>query len=117
VPHISEILLGVETTEEDIDRVRSVGTAGNRIVPANPDRIQLVLVNPSGTDITVDTRPTVSVGEGFVVPKSNGTLTFTMTEDGKLPAREFHGIVPAGSVDLVAIGEEVEGQVEDMGAA
>jgi len=114
MPHVTELLLGVETVEEQIDRLQSVTSTGDRIAPANPDRIQLVIVNPSGTDVTVDTRPSVSAGEGFVVPKSNGTLTFSMTEDGTLTTREFHAITPTGSVDVVTIGEEVDGQPDVM---
>jgi len=117
VPHISELLLGIETVEEQIDRVQSVEATSTRIAPANPDRIQLVIINPSGTDVTVDTQPSVSTGEAFIVPKSNGSITFSMTEDGTLPTREFHAIVPSGSVDVVTIGEEVDGQPEVMEGA
>lgn len=112
---VSEMLLGVETQEERIDRLQTVTTAGNRIVKNNPDRIQLVIVNPSSVDVTVDTRPTVSTGEGLVVPKSNGTLTFDATTDGSLPSREFHGITPTGTVELVTFGEEVVGQLPQEG--
>jgi hypothetical protein len=114
VPHVSELLLGIETVEEQIDRLQSVSSTGDRIAPANPDRIQLVIINPSSTDVTVDTRPTVEPGQGFVVPKSNGTVTFSMTEDGTLTTREFHAITPSGTVDVVTIGEEVDGQPEVM---
>jgi hypothetical protein len=114
VPHISELLLGIETVEEQIDRLQSVASTSTRLVPANPDRTQLVIINPSSTDVTVDTQPSVSVDEGFVVPKANGSLSVSMTEDGTLPTREFHAIVPSGSVDVVTIGEEVDGQPEVM---
>jgi hypothetical protein len=117
VPHISELLLGIETVEEQIDRLQSVGATSTRIAPANPDRTQLVIINPSSTDVTVDTQPSVSVDEGFVVPKANGSVTFSMTEDGTLTTREFHAIVPSGSVDVVTIGEEVDGQPEVMEGA
>jgi hypothetical protein len=40
-----------------------------------------------------------------------------MTEDGTLPTREFHAIVPSGSVDVVTIGEEVDGQPDVMEGA
>jgi len=110
MPHVSELLLGIETVEEQIDRLQSVGSTSTRLVPANPDRIQLVIINPSGTDVTVDTRPSVEAGQGFVVPKSNGTVTFSMTEDGTLTTREFHAVTETGTVDVVTIGEEVDGQ-------
>jgi len=115
MPHVTELLLGVETVEEQIDRKQTVGTTEKRIAPANPDRIQLVIINPSTTDVTVDTRPSVSIDEGFVVPKANGSVTFSMTEDGTLTTREFHAIAPTGSVDLDTIGEEVDGQPDIMG--
>jgi hypothetical protein len=108
---VSEKLLGFRTEEESIDRTQTVTTTGDRIVKNNPDRIQLVFINPSSTDVTVDTRPQVTTGEGFVVPSKNGTLTFDGTTDGSLPTREFHGIVPTGTVDLITIGEEVIGQL------
>jgi hypothetical protein len=114
VPHVSELLLGIETVEEQIDRLQSVSATGDRIAPANPDRIQLVIINPSGTDVTVDTRPSVEASQGFVVPKSNGTVTFSMTEDGTLTTREFHAVTPSGTVDVVTIGEEVDGQPDVM---
>jgi len=114
MPHVTELLLGVETVEEQIDRTQSVTSTSTRIAPANPDRIQLVIINPSSTDVTVDTQPSVSTDEGFVVPKSNGSIAVTMTEDGTLTTREFHAIVPSGSVDVVTIGEEVDGQPEVM---
>jgi hypothetical protein len=117
VPHISELLLGIETVEEQIDRLQSVGSTSTRLVPANPDRTQLVIINPSSTDVTVDTQPSVSTGEAFIVPKANGSITFSMTEDGTLTTREFHAIVPSGSVDVVTIGEEVDGQPEVMEGA
>lgn len=115
MPHVTELLLGVETVEEQIDRKQSVGPTGDRIAPSNPDRIQLVVINPSSTDVTVDTRPSVSPGNGFVVPRENGTLTVTMTEDGTLPTREFHAITVSGTVDIVTIGEEVDGQPGILG--
>jgi len=114
VPHITELLLGVETVEEQIDRVQTVTSTGDRIAPANPDRIQLVIVNPSTTDVTVDTRPSVSTGNGLVVPKANGSITVNMVEDGTLPTREFHAVTPTGSVDVVTFGEEVDGQPKVM---
>jgi len=117
MPRVSELLLGVETVEEQIDRKQSVGPTGDRIAPANPDRIQLVVVNPSTTDVTLDTRPDVTPGEGFVVPRENGTVTVTMTEDGTLPTREFHAVTVSGTVDVVTIGEEVAGQPDVMGDA
>lgn len=91
---VSERLLGFRTEEESIDRVQTVTTDGDRLVKANPDRIQLVLINPSGTDVTVDTRPTVEAGEGFVVPKSNGSLIIDAQDDGALAGREFSGSPP-----------------------
>jgi hypothetical protein len=117
VPHVSELLLGIETVEEQTDRTQLVGATSTRIAPANPDRIQLVIINPSSTDVTVDTQPSVSIGEAFIVPKANGSITFSMTEDGTLPTREFHAIVPSGSVDVVTIGEEVDGQPDVMEGA
>jgi len=39
-----------------------------------------------------------------------------MVEDGTLTTREFHGITPSGSVDVITFGEELDGQVSDMGA-
>jgi len=117
MPHVSELLLGVETVEEQIDRTQTVTTDSGRILKANPDRIQIVLINPSGTDITVDTRPGVSAGEGFVIPKSNGTITVSAVEDGGLVSQEFHAVIPSGSVELVTIASEVDGQLPDGGVA
>jgi len=37
-----------------------------------------------------------------------------MTEDGTLTTREFHAVTETGTVDVVTIGEEVDGQPEVM---
>jgi len=47
MPHVTELLLGVETVEEQIDRKQTVSSTGDRIAPANPDRTHLIIVNPS----------------------------------------------------------------------
>jgi len=104
---LSDALLGVTTEREAVSRTTSVGTAAQKILDANPNRLQAVFINPTSTEIWIDTSADVTVGDGFPVPVSNGSIVFNITEDGDLPPAEWWAIAGSGGTTLVHKGEVV----------
>lgn len=117
--HLSEEIFGTTTEREGLSSTVTVDTSPTKVAPANPNRVQLTLINPSGTAVWVDTSGEVSTNDGFLVPSSNGSLTFNITEDGSLPQDEFNAIVGSGTVSLVRRSEVSRGPVRgaDEGGA
>jgi len=112
---LTQFLLGFETDREAIDSPITVGTSTERVIDQNPNRLFLTFINPSPNDVFLDTTSDVAVNEGFIVPESNGSLTFEVATDGDVTTSEFHGVADGGTADVIVKGEQVSGQIPEVG--
>lgn len=111
---LTQFLLGFETDRESIDSPITVGTSSDRLIDQNPNRLFLTFINPSPNDVFIDTSSNVAVNEGFIIPDSNGSLTFEVTTDGDIATSEFHAIADGGTADVIVKGEQVAGQIPEV---
>ena len=77
-----------------------VGTSATRIVGSNPDRVFLLLVNNSTSDLYVrpGSNPTTTLG--IFLAASGGSVEVDVRDDGVLPASEWWGISASGTGTL-----------------
>jgi len=78
-----------------IERTASVGTTPTKVVNNNPDRLELIISNPSANNVYIGLTPEVSLTRGIFVPTDGGNVTFLAIEDGELVGREWWGIASA----------------------
>jgi hypothetical protein len=114
VTELTQFLLGVETDRESTDSPVTVGPTSDRLIDQNPNRLFLTLINPSPNDVFIDTTSDVAVDEGFLIPDSNGSITFEIATDGDITTSEFHAIADGGTSDVIVKGEQVTGQIPEV---
>jgi len=90
---VVERLVGVETKARDW--VADVSTTPTRILPNNPDRLEVVVVNSSANNAYLGLTSEVAVGEGLVVPNGNGSVVLTARDDGEMVGREWWAVSDA----------------------
>lgn len=103
--HLSEAILGVSTKRERLDRTIQLATTPNVVAPANPNRVRLDLINPTAIDVWVLDDADVATSQGFILPNSNGVLSFQRRVDGDLVGAEFSAIAESGTPTIFRRGE------------
>jgi len=79
------------------DSAPAVGTSATKIVNNNPDRLELIISNPTANIVYIALNSGVALARGILVPPDGGSVTFTAREDGDLVGREWWGIASATS--------------------
>lgn len=110
---LTEAILGFETDRESIPRTVAVGTTAERILDQNPNRIQIVFLNPTTNDLFIDTSAEVTLGDGFSVPAGNGSVVFNVDQDGDVPTSEWYAVADTAGTEVVTRGEEVRGEIPE----
>jgi hypothetical protein len=112
---LTQAVLGFETDREQIDRIQTVGTTPTRILDQNPNRLQIVFVNPTSNDVFIDTSAEVALGDGFSIPAGNGSIVFNIDQDGDVPTSEWYAVADTAGTDIVTRGEELRGEIPEPG--
>jgi len=75
----------------------SVKTTPTKIVNNNPDRLELIISNPSSNLVYIGLTSEVSLTRGIFIPTDGGSQTFLAHEDGDLVGREWWAIASANT--------------------
>ena len=94
----TEYHLGGEVLE--IDSYIAVGTSAGLLLPNNPDRVGLVIVNNGTTTCYVSYLNAVGANIGIPIVGNGGALSFKLRDDFTLIARQWNAISPSGATNL-----------------
>lgn len=84
--------------EDDDDPI--VGAASALVVPRNPERVFLIILNLSANDVFVrPNRPAASTA-GIRLDPNGGGFTVNVDQDATLPTVEWHAIATAAGSQL-----------------
>lgn len=99
-------LYGVSTTPLINGTVAAIGVAAIVIVPMNPRRVGLSIVNNSLNWVRVLPDPGVSAINGFYIGPGGGSITFRWDIDFELIGLTWYGIA-GGAASAVTILENI----------
>lgn len=96
---LEEILLpSIEGLELDFEESEvTLGTAVQQIVPHNPKRAYLLIMNISDTACKISTKKTVTTAKGFPLAQLTGNATFEYIKHANLCTQEWYGISSAAT--------------------
>lgn len=86
----------------------SVSTGVTTIAYNNPDRLTLLVVNLSNTEMYLGFFPDVSDTKGILLAASGGMASFTAEEDGELVGYEFLIYCAADDKAIFVLAMEAE---------
>lgn len=81
----------------------TVGVAATRILRNNPNRINWTVVNHSGSIVYLGFSPEISVGSGFYLSPSGGTIQAKALDDGALVIDEIWAISGVAGLSVAVI--------------
>lgn len=68
--------------------------------PADPERVQIVIVNTGSTDARIGFTRGVTAAQGIRLPASGGTLSLLLVEDFLLLEHAIYGVTASGSTTV-----------------
>lgn len=74
-----------------VETLMYVDTARTRILPNNPNRIFLAIINEYPYDLRVSTDPNMNRFSGWLIPAQGGVFMMTWEEDGESVGYELFG--------------------------
>jgi hypothetical protein len=79
-----------------------VNVAANRvtILPNNPNRLFLAMINEGILDVRVSTDPAITPASGWLLPAGGGFMSMFWEEDGESVGYALYGIGFAGGSDV-----------------
>ena len=89
----------------------SISTSPVVVVPNNPDRVALVMVNLGAGNVFVSLANVPSASAGIFLGASGGSVTLNVRDDMTLPSRQWSAICPAGGPSVLEVIEYIR-QVE-----
>lgn len=86
----------------------AVGVAPVVIVPNDPDRVAVIVINIGTTQVTLAFRGDLTAGQGIVLLDNGSAYSVNVRDDAILPAWEHNGIsnLAGGSIFVVEIIRE-----------
>lgn len=78
----------------------TVGTSPQQLISPNPNRVQLVLINRSSSDIYVLPEPGVSSTYGLVLSADGGSFKMDVEADGSAVCTELHFVGPSAGLHV-----------------
>jgi hypothetical protein len=85
----------------------SVGVAAVQIVPNNPQRLALTIINLSTNSVYIALDNSVAATKGMVLQPTGGSATFSLDEDFQMVGWEIWGIA-TGAASAVYVIEVTE---------
>lgn len=92
---VEEKLFGTRTSFKENRLTNVVQNAVTQIVPSDPKRLSLIIVNLGNVSIHVAPAGDVSTTKGILLIGNGGSLTLTMTDDFELVSAAWYGICAA----------------------
>ena len=71
---------------------RTAGTVQTRIVPSNPNRVTMILVNNSASPIYIGFVPDVSASNGLTLAADGGTFLMNIEDEGEAVSSTIYAI-------------------------
>jgi len=100
--------LGMKTRAYPIDDPVSCLTTVTSILPNNPDRLAVLLVNLGATAMYVAWDREVGADHGVYVAPEGGSFALIADEDGELVGYELFGIAITNANDIFTMVTEAE---------
>ena len=85
-------MFGIKTTNNESPAGFQVLAVVKQILSFNPNRLGLILINNSGSNLYVSFRNTVAVGAGIRLSANGGSLALKWDVDFELCGSEIYGI-------------------------
>ncbi len=94
---------GIKTQLQESDPTFQVGVAETKILPYNPNRVGLVMVNNGGANVTIKPSRPCALGKSILLLANGGTATFKWDVDFELVASEWFGIANGAASDFYTL--------------
>lgn len=104
---VTEKFYGVKTFVDETTVNSSISTTFKEIVPNNPGRLSLNIINNGASDIYVWYNEQVSTTKGFLVPASGGVLILKMRDFPALVTRAWYGLTASGTSTVQAVADVI----------
>lgn len=89
---------GVKVHPSRESGTQTIGVVGSQVVPNNPNRVGLVMINLSANTIYVDINPGVTSSAGILLAPNGGAITLDWRTDFTLVSNDWYAIATlAGS--------------------
>ena len=89
---------------EPIKDTKAVGTTPSVLVAADPERVQLTIVNLSSNSIYIMPNDAPTTSSGIFLSANGGSVSMNVHEDGTLPAQEWRAVATAANSSVQIIG-------------
>lgn len=107
---IEEALFGTRTTYKENRLTNQVQNTVTQIVPSDPKRLSLIIVNLGNVSIQVAPAGDVSSTKGILLIGNGGAITLTMTDDFELVSAAWYGICAAPNNPVYVLETLSEGK-------
>lgn len=99
------------------DSAPTVQANATVIVDGNGDRVALIILNQSATDVYIHFDPAVSTTNGILLSAKGGSVSMDVTRDFTFPSRRWYGIGNGGAAQLTVLELERYALTNVPGAA
>ena len=107
---IEEKLFGTRSTYKENRLTNTVGNTVSQIVPADPKRLSLNIINLGNISIFIAPTNAVSNARGILLIGGGGSLTLTLTDDFELVSTSWFAICAAPNNALYVLEVLSEGK-------
>lgn len=107
---IEEKLFGTRSTFKENRLTNKVQDVVTQIVPADPKRLSLIIVNLGNNSIFVAPANDVATTKGILLIGGGGALTLTLTDDFELVSASWFGICAAVDNEVYILEVVSEGK-------
>lgn len=95
--------LGVKTTSRENPMVEEVLTTITQIVPGNPQRLALVIINLGTSSVYVSMNNNPSAANGIYLGANGGYMSLNWKDDFELVSRTWYGIAIGANSDCYTL--------------
>jgi hypothetical protein len=89
---------------EPVDITASIGVTASVLAQADPERVQLTIVNLSANSLYIRPNKAPSSTEGIFLAANGGGLSMSVADDGTLCAQEWRAIASGAASAVFATG-------------
>jgi len=96
-------LFGIRTTSNENPLVDEVGVAVTRLLPMNPRRVGLVIINLSANNVYIAPSNQVGADHGIWLVPNGGSISLVWDRDFELCTLEWFGLAAAANSDIYVL--------------
>lgn len=85
----------------------TISTTPSVVVPNNPDRVALVVLNIGAGTVFMSLSNTPSANAGIFLGANGGAVTMNVRDDGTLPSRQWSAVCPTGGPLVLEVIEYI----------